>query len=249
MSGWLPSMPVSMTPTSTPCVPCSYGYEPSGVASIIRMSHCSDASGSPSRSPAPAAAEALATPPARRVTLALDALELALALAPLLRDRPDRVVLGRAFERAARGGLVGEARPSRPRPWRRRSPCSRGRSRPPARAMSSRACAADAPSCRRRRRCGHPIGRWRLTPSRRRRPRTACRGDQRHERSELPHATSPCRVSIQRAASQPLAAWRGPLEGDVLQTECDRHSTVSQRTFSRLRNRCSAVTSAGPNAR
>ena len=46
MSGWKPSMPVSITPTSTPRLPGSIAYEPAAVALIIAMSHCRPASGS-----------------------------------------------------------------------------------------------------------------------------------------------------------------------------------------------------------
>jgi hypothetical protein len=46
MSGWLPSIPVSMIPTSTPS-PRSIACEPSAVAWIIFMPHCLSASGSP----------------------------------------------------------------------------------------------------------------------------------------------------------------------------------------------------------
>src|SRR5829696_161231 len=40
-------MPVSMTPTSTSCEPRCLAYDPSGVALIMRMSHCRPESGSP----------------------------------------------------------------------------------------------------------------------------------------------------------------------------------------------------------
>jgi hypothetical protein len=46
MSGWFPSIPVSMTPTRTFLEPRSFLYEPSVVAWIICMSHCRPASGS-----------------------------------------------------------------------------------------------------------------------------------------------------------------------------------------------------------
>ncbi len=46
MSGWLPSMPVSMHADQHLSEPCSFRYEPSTVAWIICMSHCRPASGS-----------------------------------------------------------------------------------------------------------------------------------------------------------------------------------------------------------